>query len=141
MSNILEDGTIEPEVNETTTSVKIGDDVVSVIAGLAASEVEGVAGMSGGIAGGIAELVGRKSMAKGVKVELKESDAVINLNIIVNYGAKIPEIAENIQNNVKSAVETMTGLNVQEINIYVQGVSFPQPAEEVVVEEEITEEE
>ncbi len=135
MSEILQDETMEPEVKETTTSVKIGDDVVSVIAGLAASEVEGVAGMSGGIAGGIAELVGRKSMAKGVKVELKEADALINLNIIVNYGAKIPEIAANIQDNVKSAVETMTGLNVAEINIYVQGVSFPQPIEEEIKEE------
>ncbi len=77
-------------------------------------------------------MVGRKNMAKGVKVELKEADAVINLNIIVIYGSKIPDIAAKIQDNVKNAVETMTGLHVAEINIYVQGVSFPQPLEETV---------
>lgn len=136
MTDKLETETTETNIKETNTTVKIGDDVVSVIAGLAASEVEGVAGMSGGIAGGIAELVGRKNMSKGVKVELKEADAVINLNIIINYGAKIPEIAANIQDNVKNAVETMTGLHVAEINVYVQGVSFPQQADEFALEEE-----
>ncbi|RKD34569.1 Asp23/Gls24 family envelope stress response protein [Thermohalobacter berrensis] len=104
--------------------IKIADEVVGIIAGIAATEVDGVAGMSGGIAGGIAEMLGRKNLSKGVKVEVGEREAAIDLYIVVEYGAKIPEVAWGIQENVKNAVETMTGLNVVEVNIHVQGVSF-----------------
>jgi len=110
--------------NEGIGAVKITDDVVAIIAGLAAIEVEGVASMSGGFAGGIAEALGMKNLSKGVKVEVTEKEAIINLFIIVEYGVRIPEVAWNIQNNVKKAVESMTGLNVTEVNIHVQGINL-----------------
>lgn len=110
--------------------IKIADEVVGIIAGLAATEVKGVAGMSGGIAGGIAEILGRKNLNKGVKVEVGEKEAAIDLYIIVEYGAKIPEVAWEIQENVKNAVETMTGLNVIEVNINIQGVNIEKEQKE-----------
>lgn len=100
------------------------DEVVAIIAGLAATEVKGVAAMSGSMAGGIAEKLGRKNLTKGVKVEVGEKEAAIDLYIIVDYGVRIPEVAWNIQENVKKAVETMTGLSVVEVNVHVQGVNF-----------------
>jgi len=105
-------------------SVKISEEVVAIIAGIAATDVPGVAGMSGGIAGGIAEILGRKNLSKGVKVEVGEKEAAIDLYIIVEFGARIPEVAWDIQEKVKTAVQTMTGLNVVEVNIHVQGVNF-----------------
>lgn len=110
--------------------IKIADEVVGIIAGLAATEVKGVAGMSGGIAGGISEMLGRKNLAKGVKVEVGEKEAAIDLYIIVEYGAKIPEVAWEIQESVKNAVQTMTGLNVVEVNIHVQGVNIEKETKE-----------
>ncbi|MTI65434.1 MAG: Asp23/Gls24 family envelope stress response protein [Firmicutes bacterium] len=110
--------------------IKIADEVVGIIAGLAATEIEGVAGMSGGLAGGISEMLGRKSLSKGVKVEVGEKEAAIDLFIIVDYGAKIPEVAWKIQESVKNAVETMTGLNVVEVNIHIQGVNIEKEEEE-----------
>ena len=105
-------------------SVKISEEVVAIIAGIAATDVPGVAGMSGGIAGGIAEILGRKNLSKGVKVEVGEKEAAIDLYIIVEFGSRIPEVAWDIQEKVKTAVQTMTGLNVVEVNIHVQGVNF-----------------
>lgn len=111
--------------------IKISDEVVGIIAGLAATEVEGVAGMSGGLAGGIAEMLGRKNLSKGVKVEVGERETAIDLYIIVEYGTKIPDISWEIQESVKTAVETMTGLNVVEVNINIQGVNIEkEPKEE-----------
>ncbi len=115
-------------------TVKIADEVVSIIAGIAATEVKGVAGMSGGVAGGIAEMLGRKNLSKGVKVEVGEKEAAINLYVIVEYGERIPEVAWNIQENVKQAIENMTGLEVVEVNIHIQGVNFQhEPKEEIKV--------
>lgn len=105
-------------------SIKITDEVVAIIAGIAAMDVPGVSSMSGGIANGIAEALGRKNLSKGVKVEVGEKEAAIDLYIIVEYGYRIPEIAWNIQEKVKKSVESMTGLNVIEVNIHVQGVNF-----------------
>ena len=113
--------------------IRVADEVVSIIAGLATTEVEGVAGMSGGIAGGIAEILGRKNFSKGVKVEVGEKEAAVDLYIIVKYGIRIPEVALAAQENVKRAIETMTGLSVIEVNVHVQGVGFPE--EESKVEE------
>jgi len=112
--------------------IKIADEVVGVIAGLAATEVPGVAGMSGGIAGGIAEMLGRKNLSKGVKVEVGEKEAAVDLFIIVEYGAKIPDVSWQIQESVKKAIETMTGLNVVEVNIHVQGVNMDKESKEEV---------
>ena len=121
---------MQKDLPEKTTfaevgSIKIADEVVAIIAGLAATEVKGVAGMSGGIVGGIAELVGKKNPSKGVKVEVGEKEAAVDLFVIVEFGVRIPEVAHEIQRNVKKSIESMTGLKVVEINVHVQGVAFP----------------
>lgn len=109
--------------NADNSEIKIADDVVSVIAGIAASEVPGVFGMSGGFAGGISEVFsGKKNLSKGIKVEVGNKEAKVDVNIIVEYGVRIPDVAFEIQNRVKKAVETMTGLKVLEVNVHVQGV-------------------
>lgn len=104
--------------------VTFADEVVAIIAGLAATEVKGVSAMSGTVAGGIVEKLGRKNLTKGVKVEVGEKETAIDLYIIVDYGVRIPEVAWNIQESVKKAVESMTGLDVVEVNVHIQGVSF-----------------
>lgn len=117
--------------NQDNSEIKIADDVVAVIAGVAVSEVNGVAGMAGGFAGGITEVLsGKKNLAKGIKVEVGEKETKIDVNIIVEYGTRIPDIAFEIQNRVKKAVETMTGLKVLEVNVHVQGVTTDVEAKE-----------
>lgn len=110
--------------------IKISEEVVSIIAGLAATEIKGVAGMSGGFVGGIAEKLGMKNLSKGVKVAVGEKEAAIDLFLIVDYGVKIPDVAWQIQENVKKAIETMTGLRVVEVNINVQGVDMGRESKE-----------
>lgn len=119
---VLENGEIA--LSTDNNEIKIADDVVAVIAGVAVSEVPGVSEMAGGFAGGITEVLsGKKNLAKGIKVEVGEKDTKIDVNIIVEYGVRIPDVAFEIQNRVKKAVETMTGLNVVEVNVHVQGVN------------------
>ena len=123
----------EPETN----GIQIANEVVAVIAGKAVSEVQGVASMAGGLAGGISEVFsGKKNMAKGIKVEATEKDAKIDVNIIVEYGARIPDVAFEIQNRVKKAVENMTGLEVAEVNVHVQGVDTKSLEQDVVETQE-----
>ena len=105
-------------------TIKIADDVVKIIAGLAATDVIGVSGMSGGVVGGIAEKLGRKNLSKGVKVEVGEKEAAVDLFVIVDYGSRIPEVSSQIQESVKKAIESMTGLIVVEVNVNIQGVNF-----------------
>ena len=128
------------EISETNNEqIKIADDVVSIIAGKAVSEISGVAGMAGGFAGGISEVFsGKKNLSKGIKVDVGEKEVKIDVNIIVEYGARIPDVAFEIQNRVKKAVETMTGLNVSSVNVHVQGVNIPEDKKE---EKEETQEE
>jgi len=114
-------------------SVHITDEVISIIAGLAAAEVPGVAGMSGGLAGGIAELLGKKNMSKGVKAHIKDSKVSIDLYVIMDYGVCIPDVAIKMQEKVKEAVETMSAMEVIEININVQGVTHIETVKEEVV--------
>lgn len=123
--------------------IKISDDVVGVIAGLAASEIEGIAGMSASLVGGITQMLGgKKNISKGVKVNVGENSASIDLYVVVLYGVKIPEVAVKVQENVKKAVETITGLSVSAVNIHVQNVMIPKLEENVeVIEEDGDEEE
>lgn len=117
--------TIAPDYVKTDMgSIQIAPEVIEIIAGLATVEVQGVAGMSGGFAGGIAELLGRKNLSKGVKVEVGQKEAAIDVNIIIEYGNRIPEVASSIQQNVKNAIESMTGLNVVEVNVHIHDVHF-----------------
>jgi uncharacterized alkaline shock family protein YloU len=112
-------------------SIRISDEVVKIIAGLAAIEIKGVAGMSGGLVGGIAEMLGRKNLSKGIKVEVGEKEAAVDVYIIMEYGIRIPDVAAQIQDSVKNSIERMTGLNVVEVNINVQGIGFnPEGKEE-----------
>ena len=113
-------------VAENDESIKISNDVVASIAGVAVSEVPGVYGM----AGGITEIFGKKGLTKGIKVEVGEKEAKIDVNIIVEYGARIPDVAFEIQNRVKKAVETMTGLKVANVNIHIQGINIPEKRSE-----------
>lgn len=116
--------------------VKISDEVVGVIAGLAAAEVKGIVAMSSGIVGGFTEILsGKKNFSKGVRVNLAEDNSSIDLFVVVEYGIKIHEVARKVQLNVKEAVESMTGLEVKEVNIFVQNVELPKKEEEIVPEE------
>ena len=127
-NEVVENGEIA--LQSETNEIKIADDVVAIIAGVAVSEVPGVSQMAGGFAGGITEVLsGKKNLAKGIKVEVGDKDTKIDVNIIVEYGVRIPDVAFEIQNRVKKAVETMTGLNVIEVNVHVQGVNTDQKEE------------
>ena len=124
----------EQEIEENE-GIQISNDVIAVIAGVAVSEVQGVSSMAGGFAGGISEVLsGKKNLAKGIKVEKNETTIKIDVNIIVEYGTRIPDVAFEIQNRVKTSVETMTGLTVEEVNVHVQGVNTEDVKQEEVVE-------
>ena len=117
----------EVTLKEDGGKVNISDDVVAAIAGIAASEIDGVYGMSGGVASGIAEKFGaKKSPQKGVKVDVKSEGATIDLYVVVEFGVRIPELAWNIQENVKNSVETMTGITVSCVNVHIDGVHFKE---------------
>ncbi len=129
---IFEEITEIPETESAeVNSIKIAPEVVATIAGISTTEIDGVAGMcSSSFAGGIAEILGgKKNPAKGIKVDIKENSTIIDLYIIVDYGIRIPELAWEIQENVKNNVETMTGLTVEKVNIHVDGVSFKKAEE------------
>ena len=121
------------EIEEGNNGIKIANDVISVIAGVAVSEVPGVASMAGGFAGGITEVLsGKKNLSKGIKVDADEKEVRIDVNIIVEYGSRIPDVAYEIQTRVKKSVENMTGLKVSEVNVHVQGVKTEKEVEEKI---------
>lgn len=127
---VVEETVIENK--EETSTIQISDDVVSIIAGKAVAETPGVYAMAGGFAGGIQEVLsGKKSLSKGIKVEVGEKETKIDVNIIVEYGSRIPDVAFDIQNRVKTAVEGMTGLKVTAVNVHVQGVNTDVDTEKV----------
>lgn len=117
-------------------TITFANDVVATIAALAACDIPGVAGMCGGFVGGIAEMLGRKNLTKGVKVTIKDNTVAVDLEIIVDYGVKVPEVCKEIQESVSKALETMTGLVVTAVNIDIQGVKFPEPETKPAVTEE-----
>lgn len=120
-----DNGAVTNQNVEIATNLNISEDVIGIIAGLAASEVEGIAGMTLGFVDGINQILGsNKKYAKGVKISLEGKKVVIDLYVNVKYGVKIPDIAWAAQTAVKNAVETMTGLEVTTVNINVQGISF-----------------
>ncbi|MDD4067129.1 MAG: Asp23/Gls24 family envelope stress response protein [Clostridia bacterium] len=131
-NQIISANSIDENNENDINGVKIANEVVAIIAGVATSEVVGVAGMSGGIVGGISEMLGKKNFSKGIKVDVEENDAIIEIYIIVDYGVRIPDVAWNLQNKVKTAVEEMTGLNVLKVNIHVQGVKVEKDVLDVV---------
>lgn len=110
------------EENEVKNDVQITDDVFSVIAGMAIQDIEGVAKTATGFTGGISEAFGKKNYGKGVKTEINGKDVKVEVSIIVKYGAKIQEVAKQIQEKIKTDVEAMTGFNVIGVNVKVQGI-------------------
>ena len=123
IEQVKANGNEQGDIPEEVGSVKIADEVISIVAGLAATEVAGVAGMSGGLAGGIAELLGKKNFSKGVKVIVSGKTVTVEIYVIIEYGICIPEVAIEIQEKVKEAVESMTGFEVVAVDIHVQGIA------------------
>lgn len=116
-------GKVDELSSEGNDTVKISDEAVATYAGIAVADIQGVYSMAGGFADGISSVfTKKKDYAKGIKVDVGEKDAKIDVNIIVNYGARIPDVAFEIQNSVKKIVEDMTGLKVLEVNVNVAGV-------------------
>lgn len=121
-------------LNESNEAGKVvfAEDVVATIATLAASEVEGVYGMSGTTFEGIGEKLGKKNYTKGIKAEVGSVECAVDMTLIVKYGYRIQEVCSNVQEAVKNAIETMTGLRVVEVNIVVNSVYFENEKEEPV---------
>lgn len=121
--------------NIVSTDVKVTEngkiafapDVIATIANLAASEVPGVVSLGGGIADSITGILSKKNFTKGVRVEVGNEEAAVDISINVKYGIKIQPVSVAVQQEVKRAVETMTGLRVVEVNVYVQSVAFDEP--------------
>lgn len=106
------------------SEVKIADEVVAMIAGLAATEVEGVDSMAGNITNELVGKLGMKNLSKGVKVEVSEEHVSVDLSLNMKYGYSLPAVSEKVQERVQTAIETMTGLTVLEVNIKIAGVNM-----------------
>ena len=111
--------------DETVGVVQIADEVVAIIAGLAAMEVEGVSSMAGNATRELIEKLGMKSLSKGVKVDVLEGIVTVSLALNLKYGRSIKETTMKVQEKVKAAIENMTGLTVADVNIRVAGVDMP----------------
>ncbi|MCM3692491.1 Asp23/Gls24 family envelope stress response protein [Neobacillus niacini] len=117
--------------------VEIAPEVIEVIAGIAASEVEGVAQMRGNFATGVVERLGKKNHGKGVKVELSEEGITVDVYCLMKFGVSIPTVAGKIQDNIRQALLNMTALEAEAVNIHVVGISFETQKPEPEIEEEI----
>ena len=104
--------------------VMVSDEVVAIIAGLAATEVEGVSSMAGNLTNEIISKLGMKNLSKGVKVEVTEEHVSVNISMNLKYGYSIPSVCEKVQDKVKSAIENMTGLTVLDVNIKIAGINI-----------------
>ena len=104
--------------------VRIADEVVAIIAGLAATEVDGVDSMAGNITNELVGKLGMKNLSKGVKVDVTEEHVSVDLSLNIKYGYNIPDVSESVQDRVKSAIENMTGLTVLDVNIRIAGVNI-----------------
>ena len=122
MDKDLDRKTFVLQEDENIGAVKIADDVVAMIASLAASEVEGVSAVGNNLTNDLMSKVGVKNLAKGVKVEVKESKVTVDVVVSMEYGYNIPATSRKVQDKVKTAIENMTGLNCAEVNIRIAGV-------------------
>ena len=121
-----EKSTYTIKADENLGEVKIADDVVSIIAGLAAMEVDGVSSMAGNATIELISKLGMKSLSKGVKVDVLEGIVTVSLALNLKYGYSIKETTAKVQEKVKAAIENMTGLEVADVNIRVAGVDVPE---------------
>ncbi|UII54801.1 Asp23/Gls24 family envelope stress response protein [Cytobacillus spongiae] len=123
--------------NSGLGKVEIAPEVIEVIAGIASSEVEGVAQMRGNFASGVVERLGKKNHGKGVKVELTEEGIKVDVYCVLKFGISIPTVAQKIQDNIRQALLNMTALEAEEVNIHVVGIQFENAKQEAEIEEEI----
>lgn len=114
--NLLDEGSVG--------EIQIADEVVAIIAGLAATEVEGVASMAGNVTNELVAKLGMRNLAKGVKVDINPESVVVDMALNMEYGFNIPKTSEAVQERVKNAIENMTGLHVTEVNIRIAGVAI-----------------
>lgn len=124
MEKAVEQNTYVLQESDELGTVKIADDVVAVIAGLAATEVEGVVSMAGNISNELMSKMGVKNLAKGVKVEVFNKTVKVDLALVVAYGYNIPAVSQKVQEKVKSTIENMTGLDVSDVNVRIAGVNM-----------------
>ncbi len=124
MEREMDQNTVVLKVDENVGAVQIADDVVAMIASLAATEVNGVNSMAGNITNELMSKVGMKKLTKGVRVAVKEGTVNVDLAVTMDYGYNIPATCQQVQNKVKSAIENMTGLNCSSVNIRIAGVSM-----------------
>ena len=115
----------EEKIMDNTGKINISEEVISVVAGVASSEVQGVAGMCNPM-GGLSDFFCKKNYSKGVKAVIEENDVKISVSIIVNHGCNIPGVAAEVQEKVKREVETMTSLNVTAVDVYVNSIALPK---------------
>jgi len=120
-----EEAVLKPDPSKEGDSIRISSEVIAVITSIISSDVPGVAGLSGGIVGGIAERLGRKDMTRGIRVQVDENKVSIDLSIIVEYGAIIVDTTDKLKKEIRSNVEKTTGLKVEAININVLGINVP----------------
>lgn len=113
--------------------VNIADDVVGVIGAIAASEIEGIKALSGTFSEEVMEKMGKKTFNKGVRVEMNNNVVLVELSVVVDYGVKIAEIAHQVQENVKTAIESMTGMEVVAVNVFVEGIDTKERLKDAVV--------
>ncbi|XJZ26176.1 Asp23/Gls24 family envelope stress response protein [Bacillota bacterium Lsc_1132] len=123
--------------NDGNGKVEIAPEVIEVIAGIAASEVEGVAGMRGNFATGVVERLGKKNHGKGVKVDISETGIKIEVYCMMKYGVSIPTVAQKIQDNIRQTLLNMTALEPEEVNIHIVGIQFENPKQEQEVDQEM----
>ncbi|RFU69794.1 Asp23/Gls24 family envelope stress response protein [Peribacillus saganii] len=128
------------EMNENNNGmgkVEIAPEVIEVIAGIAAGEIEGVAQMRGSFASGVVERLGKKNHGKGVKVELTETSIKVDVYCVIKFGVSIPKVAQEVQDNIRQTLLNMTALEADEVNIHVVGVQFENGKQEVEIEQEV----
>lgn len=124
MEKELDKSTYVLQEDENIGTVKIADDVVAMIAGIAATEVDGVAAMAGNVPNEFMSKVGVKNLRKGVKVEVIQKKVRVDLGLMMEYGYNIPATSQKVQEKVKSAIENMTGLEVSDVNIRIAGINM-----------------
>lgn len=116
-------------------NINISEEVIAVVAGVAASEINGVAGMCTSFTGGISDFFGKKNYSKGVKVEFCEDKVKVSVSLTLEYGCKIPDVAWEVQEKIKREIENMTSMEVAAVDVYVNAISMPKPANPKASEE------
>lgn len=135
---VLENNLLEMNLDEDQLGkVQIAPEVIEVIAGIAASEVEGIAEMRGNFAADVAERFGKKNHRKGVKVDVSDEGITIDVYCVIEFGLSIPKVSTAVQENIRQTLLNMTALTINEINIHVVGIQFDTKSAEAEVDQEM----